>query len=143
MAGAKNKTQAGDGSVETFVAAIADDRQRQDAEALIALFSEVTGEPAVMWAGNIIGFGKYHYRYASGREDDSFPAGFAPRAKEMVVYLAGMNEGRADLLSRLGKHRLGKSCIYIKRIADVDQAVLKEMVQDALAFVRTTYPDQP
>lgn len=141
MAGT-NKTQANDRSVEALIASIVDEKRRQDAEALIALFSEVTGERAVMWGEKIIGFGRYHYRYASGREDDHFPAGFAPGAKEFSLYLAGVNESRADLLNRLGKHRQGKACIYIRRLSDIDPEVLKELIQDALAFVRTTYPDQ-
>jgi uncharacterized protein DUF1801 len=115
-------------TVSTFLDAIPDERRRDDARLLIALMREVTGAEPALWPPSIIGFGTYHYRYASGREGDTVAVGFAPRTAQTVIYLVGYLDGYADLLDRLGPHRRGKGCLYLKRVADADQDVLREIV---------------
>jgi hypothetical protein len=115
-------------TVDAFVAAIPDERRRDDARLLISLMSEVTGEEPALWRGSIIGFGTYHYRYASGREGDTVAVGFAPRKAQSVVYVTGYLDGYEDLLERLGTHTRGKGCLYLRRPAETDQTVLREIV---------------
>ncbi len=138
---AENKLQPTDVSVEEFLANVPDETRRADARALVATMERLSGYPARVWGYGIIGFGEYHYRYDSGREGHAGRVGFAPRAKELVVYLVDGYAERADQLARLGKHRIGKSCLYIKRLADIDQTVLEEMIRDSLAHMREKYPD--
>ncbi len=124
-----NKTQPTDESVTAFVAGIADERQRADSERLISLMSEVTGEPATMWGSSIIGFGSYHYRYASGREGDAALVGFSPRKSAISLYVSADEDARADLLDRLGPHKVGKGCVYVKRLSDVDERALADLTR--------------
>jgi len=131
-----NKTQPTDASVAAFVAGIPDPRRRADSERLIALMSEVTGEPATMWGPSIIGFGSYHYRYASGREGDAPLVGFSPRKTALTLYASADEEVRADLLARLGPHKVGKGCVYVKRLSDVDEQALADLIQVGAAFTR-------
>jgi hypothetical protein len=133
---AEPKTRPQGGDVDAFIAAIPDESQRRDATTLCTMMERVTGSPPVMWGSNIVGFGSYHYRYASGREGDWFLVGFSPRSKNLTVYIT---EGFAEyesLLARLGKHSTGKSCLYVKRLADVDQDVLEEIVRKSAAATR-------
>lgn len=123
-----------------FIAAVEDAKRRADAEAACALLVEATGEPPVMWGPSIIGFGAYHYRYASGHEGDAPLVGLSPRKANLVFYLSGCDEGRDDLLARLGKHKAGKGCVYVNRLADVDVAVLKEMATASAASLKARYP---
>ena len=124
-------------SVEAFLASIADVQRREDARALCALMQAVTGEPPTMWGSSIVGFGSYHYRYESGHEGDSALASFAPRKQATVVYLAGYFEGEdAALLERLGPVKTGKGCVYIKRLADVDRDVLRELIERSVSVRR-------
>ena len=139
MAG--NKTQETDKDVGAFLSSVPDARRREDARALAALMERATGEPAHMWGSSIIGFGRYRYRYESGREGEAAPVGFSPRAKELVLYLAAHSERTPELLARLGKHKEGKSCVYVKSLGDVDQAVLAELVADAYRAVKERYPE--
>jgi len=127
MTRAENKTKATDVSVDDFIAAVADSSQRADAENIRAMMEKLSGEPAKMWGPSIVGFGSYHYRYESGREGDMCRIGFSPRKGQTVLYLIDGFEGHSELLARLGKHKTGKSCLYIKRLADVDQAVLEQL----------------
>lgn len=140
MTTAPNKTQPTATDVATFVAAIPDAGRRADAEALVALMSRLSGEPARLWGPSIIGFGAYHYRYDSGRTGSMSRIGFSPRKAETVVYLIDGFAGQADLLARLGKHRIGKSCLYIKRLADIDMGILQAMVTASLANMAERYP---
>jgi hypothetical protein len=140
MTTAPNKTQPTATDVATFVAAIPDAGRRTDAEILVALMSRLSGEPARMWGPSIIGFGEYHYRYDSGRTGSMARIGFSPRKAETVVYLIDGFTGQAELLARLGKHRIGKSCLYIKRLADIDICVLEAMVAASLATMADRYP---
>jgi hypothetical protein len=137
---AEMKTKPGAASVADFIAAVEDDAKRTDCETLLAMMEEATGAPAKMW-GNIVGFGSYHYRYASGREGDLFLVGFAPRAKKVTLYIVAGFEAYDGLMGRLGKHKNGKSCLHINKLADVDEAVLTELVQLSVAAMRERYPD--
>jgi hypothetical protein len=137
---AQNKTRPAATSVADFIAAIPDPQKREDATALAAILERLSGEQPYMWGTSIVGFGTYHYVYDSGREGDAARIGFSPRAKELVVYLVDGYEDRTDLLERLGKHRIGKSCLYIRKLADVDTGVLEELVAASLATVDERYP---
>ncbi|MFC7533378.1 DUF1801 domain-containing protein [Actinoplanes sp. GCM10030250] len=123
------KTTRNDDDVAAFLAGVADEKRRADAEAACELIAEVTGAAPTMWGSAIIGFGTYHYRYASGREGDWPAVGLSPRKQALTLYISGGFEAYADLMGRLGPHRNGKSCLYLKRLADVDQAVLRELVK--------------
>jgi hypothetical protein len=116
-------------SVAEFLARVPDEGRRQDARQLCAMMQEITGEPPAMWGTSIVGFGTYHYRYASGREGDSALASFSPRSQHLVIYLVGGFEDRyQSALARLGPHKTGKGCLYIKRLADVAQDALRELI---------------
>jgi len=116
-------------SVAAFLARVPDERRREDARRLCAMMQEITGEPPVLWGTSIIGFGTYHYRYASGREGDSPLASFSPRRQYQVIYLVGKFEHRhRSVLARLGRYRAGKGCLYVKRLDDVDHYALRELI---------------
>ena len=127
-------------SVADFIAAVEDPKRRADAGAACALLAEATGEAPTMWGPSIVGFGAYHYRYASGHEGDAPLVGFSPRKANLVFYLSGCDEGRDDLLARLGKHKAGKGCVYVTRLSDVDADVLREMAAATAASLRERYP---
>ncbi len=130
---ANNKTQAGAGSVATFLDTLPDVAQRADGKALLAMFERASGEPGVMWGSSIVGCGRHHYRYESGREGDTMIVGFSPRKGQFALYLGlGGDLGVGDLLTKLGKHDMGKGCLYVKRLADVDTAVLERIVDAAV-----------
>ena len=137
---AKMKTVPTTASVDAFIAAVDDAQKREDCHAVAAIMAEATGASAQMWGTSIVGFGTYHYRYASGREGDFMEVGFSPRKRALTLYImAGFSE-YADLLAKLGKHTTGKSCLYIKRLADVDQNVLREMVERSVRHIRDKHP---
>lgn len=139
----EQKPQPNSSDVETLLAGL-DDARRTDSQVLARLMQEVTGEPPTLW-GSMVGFGRYHYKYASGHEGDAFLVGFAPRKAEFSIYLMGSPEGeekRDALLSRLGKHRMGKGCLYVKRLSDIDLPVLRELVENSVASLRAAYPAQ-
>lgn len=137
---AQNKTLPTDVPVEDFLAT-ATPRRREEAHALIDLMQEVTGEPAVMWGPSIIGFGSYHYRYASGREGDAGLAGFSPRKARLTIYLPDGCARHADALASLGPHSSTVSCVYVTRLSAIDLDVLKSIVTDSVAHMRGL-PDQ-
>lgn len=137
---AENKTQATSADVTAFIDGVADETQRADAHEIAAMMARLSGAPAKMWGPSIIGFGSYHYKYDSGREGDSLRIGFSPRKGQTVLYLIDGYAGKEAQLARLGKHKLGKSCLYIKRLSDVDVGVLEEMVVETLAYMAKTYP---
>ena len=139
-----NKTQPTRADVDAFLDSVAPAR-RPDADTLVAMMTAATGERPVMWGDSIIGFGSYHYRYESGREGDTCLLGFSPRKDEFSIYLTGVyfpeNAGRtAALLSRLGKHRMGKACLYVKKLADIDAGVLRELMDLSIGELRAHYP---
>lgn len=134
------KTRPTEVSAESHIAAIANEEQRSDAQSLVGLMRRVTRQEPKMWGPTIVGFGSYHYRYASGHEGDSPLAGFAVRGRELVVYVEAEFEGRDALLARLGEHRTGKVCVYIKRLAKVDLKVLEKLVARSIAVTKSRYP---
>lgn len=128
MAKTENKTKPTGQSVEAFIAAVENGQRRQDAEQLAAMMERITGEAPKLWGASIIGFGDAHYKYESGREGDWFKVGFSPRKASLVLYIMpGFNEYGA-LMERLGKFKTGKACLYINKLADIDMAVLGELV---------------
>lgn len=129
MAGPKTVPTAADPG--EFLAGVADPGRRADAEAACALIREVTGAEPVMWGDSIIGFGTYHYRYATGQEGDWPAVGLSPRKTALTLYLSSGFHDAASLLDRLGPHRTGRSCLYLKKLADVDQSVLRDLVDRA------------
>lgn len=138
MAG--NKTKQRDVSVDAFVDAIPDAGRRTDAKSLTKLMSAVSGEAPKMWGPSIIGFGSYHYVYESGREGDAPLIGFSPRKTATVLYLHLGLDGADAELAKLGKHATGKGCLYIKKLADVDQKVLERIVASSVMEIRKKYP---
>jgi hypothetical protein len=126
-----------DADVEEFLAAIPNEQRRADARALVELMAGITGEPPAVWGGNIVGFGERRYRYASGRGGVAPIAAFAPRKDKLVVYLvSGYQQRYHELLGRLGPHRTGKSCLYVKRLAEVDVDVLGRLVERSVDVAR-------
>ena len=125
------KTKPTKSSVPGFIDTIEDPVKRQDCRTLVNLMKKVTGAPPVMWGSSIIGFGSYHYKYASGREGDWFVSGFSPRKQNMTVYIMG---GLKDqkLFDKLGKYKTGKGCLYFKRLSDIDQGILKEIITNSV-----------
>jgi Domain of unknown function (DU1801) len=133
---AENKTKPTDASVESYIAAIDDESRRTDCETLVKLMAKATKQKAKMWGSSIIGFGSYHYKYDSGREGDSCLTGFSPRKGDISVYLVANFSGQEELLSKLGKHKMGKACLYVKKLSDVDLKVLEQLVVGSVAEVR-------
>jgi hypothetical protein len=125
---AELKTQKNDGDVEAFIHCV-DEKRQDDCRALVEIMSEITGDEPSMWGTSIIGFGSYHYQYASGREGDWFQVGFSPRSQNLSLYIMADFPERKDLLKKLGKHKTGKSCLYINKLADVDLDVLKGLIR--------------
>jgi hypothetical protein len=136
------KTKPTEVSAESHIAAIANEEQRNDAQTLVALMRKVTKQEPRMWGPSIVGFGSYHYKYASGHEGDSALAGFAARGRELVVYIAEGFEDRDVLLAKLGEHKTGKVCVYIRRLANVDLKVLEKLVARSVAETKSRYPQR-
>jgi hypothetical protein len=126
------KTRPTGQNVERFLHGIADEEQRRDCLTVLGLMREITGAEPKMWGGSIVGFGSYQYQYESGRAGDWFIAGFSPRKQNLTLYLMSGFEAYSDLLKKLGKHKTGKSCLYIKRLEDIDLAVLKELIKQSV-----------
>ncbi|MGH8958048.1 MAG: DUF1801 domain-containing protein [Acidimicrobiia bacterium] len=133
---AELKTKPSKKSVKEFLDGIEDGERRRDSKKLVALMKEVTGEKPQMWGESIVGFGNYHYKYASGREGDAAIIGFSPRKQNLTIYLASGFVGYDELLARLGKHSTGKSCLYLKRFDQVDENVLTELLRESVAHVQ-------
>jgi hypothetical protein len=126
---AEVKTQKTDASVAGFLEGVPDERRREDAYAILELMQEVTGEEPVMWGTSIVGFGSYHYEYASGRKGEWPLVGFSPRKQNMTLYIMDGFDAYDSLLADLGKHKTGKSCLYMNKLEDVDKGVLRELVK--------------
>jgi len=137
---AKNKTVETGLSVSQFVKSIPDDAKRKDFSAILELISQQTGLEPKMWGTAIVGFGSYHYHYESGREGDAPLAGLAARAGAITFYLSSEFDKRDELLSKLGKHKTGKGCLYVQRLADIDQAILMRMIKATIAHRKKLYP---
>jgi hypothetical protein len=126
-----------DGSVDGFLARVPDAQRREDSRRLSAMMQEITGEPPAMWGTSIVGFGAYHYRYASGHEGDAPLAGFSPRSQHLVIYLASeFGDRYQPVLARLGPHKSGKGCLYLKRLGDVDPDALRELIDRSIRVHR-------
>jgi hypothetical protein len=137
---AELKTQRNNQSVEAFLNKVEDPRKRADSFAILEIMKQVTGEPPAMWGDAIVGFGSYHYKYASGREGDMPVAGFSPRKQNLTLYIfTGFDEYHA-LLAKLGKFKTSKACLYIKKLEDVDQEALKELIRQSVEQMNKTYP---
>ncbi|HEV7518085.1 MAG TPA: DUF1801 domain-containing protein [Thermoanaerobaculia bacterium] len=129
---AENKTKATEASVESYLSAIEDDARRRDCEALAKLMTRATQEQPKMWGTSIVGFGSYHYKYESGREGDSCLTGFSSRKGDISIYLLAGFPRREELLAKLGKHKMGKGCLYVRKLGDVDQKVLEQLIADSV-----------
>ena len=132
---AELKTQKNDGDVEAFIDGIENEKRRADCRAVVEMMAEVTGEPPAMWGDSIIGFGSYHYKYPTGREGDWMATGVSPRKQSLTVYVMTGFARHAALMEKLGRYTTGKSCLYIKKLEDVDTGVLRELVRDSFERV--------
>lgn len=141
MANSELKTKPTVVNVHDFIEAVADEKQRADAHTIAAMMERLSGHPPKMWGPSIIGFGSYHYRYDSGREGDMCRIGFSPRKGQTVLYLVDGFEGHAELMTKLGKHKTGKSCLYVKRLSDVDESVLEQLCTKSLDWMAQKYPE--
>ena len=133
---AESKTKPTSASVEEYLASKASPEQLADCKALMALLEKVTKQAPKMWGPSIVGYGSYSYKYESGRTGESCLTGFAVRRKELVVYLVADSQGQQALMARLGKHKMGKACLYFKRLADLDTKVLETLVTESVAETR-------
>ena len=129
---AENKTKPGPGSVEQFLDRIEDPGKQADSRSVARLMEEITGSGPVMWGDSMVGFGNYHYKYASGREGDWFLVGFSPRKQYLTLYITGYLEFYSGILENLGKHKHGKGCLYIRRLKDIDEEVLKTLIKTSI-----------
>ena len=136
---AENKTKPTRASAAQFIAQVDGEQRRKDCQELIALMQDVTGHPPRMWGSSIVGFDQYHYRYESGREGDTLLTGFSPRKQDLVLYL-GPGLENTQLMKKLGKHKAGKGCLYVKKLDDVDRGVLRALVEDSVSAMRNRYP---
>lgn len=135
----EQKTKESDNSVEAFVESIEHEQQRQETKKLIQLFQEESGFEAKMWGESIIGFGSYHYKYASGHEGDAALVSFAPRKGKFTLYLWLDEERKAELLADFGKYKLGKGCVYVNKLADVDLTVLRKLIKESKDHMQKEY----
>ncbi|MEH7236795.1 DUF1801 domain-containing protein [Bacillus sp. JJ1562] len=136
------KTKENDASVIEFIEKVDNLKKREDAYKLLDIFTEMSGYPAKMWGPSIIGFGSYHYKYATGHEGDAPLVGFSPRKAKISLYFTTSETKRKELLENFGKHTSGKGCVYINKIADVDVEVLEEFITQTIKFLKETYPEE-
>lgn len=135
---AELKTQPNGQSVEDFLNSVENDTKREDSFTILELMKEETGAEPIMWGDRIVGFGTYHYKYASGRDAEWFLTGFSPRKQNLTLYIMSGFEEYDDLLGKLGRHSTGKSCLYVKKLEDVDQDVLRELVSKSVEHMKET-----
>lgn len=143
MSRSQNKTVPTDQSVKDFLNSVQSERRAEEARALDELFRATTGFDPVMWGPSMIGYGRYHYRYASGREGDFLATGFSPRKSALVIYIMPGYADFSGILARLGKHKLGKSCLYVNTLADIDMQVLSELIRAGLDDLGRIWPVEP
>lgn len=136
---AELKTKPNDQSVRAFLDAIPDERKRADAETVLKLMKQITKKQPKMWGPSIVGFGTYHYKYDSGREGDMFRTGFSPRKQSLTIYIMTGFPRHDSLMKKLGKYKTGKSCLYIKTLADIDLPTLKELISESVAYMQKKY----
>jgi hypothetical protein len=133
------KTSPNDQSVEAYLDGIDNEQKRADSKKIVELMQAVSGQPPVMWGDGIVGFGSYHYKYASGREGDWFLTGFAARQQSLTLYIMAGFDQYDRLMEQLGKYKIGKSCLYIKKLADIDEDVLKTLIEESIAYLKKQY----
>lgn len=136
------KMKENDSSVIEFIENVESLKKREDAYKLLDVFAETSGYKAKMWGSSIIGFGAYHYKYASGHEGDAPLVGFSPRKAKISLYFATGDTERQELLKDFGKHTSGKACVYINKVADIDVDVLKALINQSIKFLKETYPEK-
>ena len=141
MAKSENKTGFTNADVSAFIDSVADERQRADARNIAGMMERLTDHKPEMYGPSIIGFGRCHYKYESGREGDMPQLGFSPRKGQTVLYITDGYDKYAELMSRLGKHKTGRSCLYIKRLSDIDEAVLEQLCVESLSWMAQKYPE--
>lgn len=135
----ENKTKQNEASVKKFLAQVEDETKRADTQSIVEMMAEITGYPATMWGTSIIGFGKYSYQYKSGHSGEWSLVGVSPRARNISVYIMPGFGNYDDLMARLGKHKTGKSCLYINKLADVDTEVLRELISKSVDYMKEKY----
>jgi hypothetical protein len=135
------KTKKNTASVSAFIGAVEDEQKRKDCKAIMKMMKSVTGKSPKMWGKSIVGYDSYHYVYASGKEGDWPIIGFSPRAKAITLYIMSGFDEYTDLMKKLGKHKTGKSCLYIKTLEDVDLKVLERIMKKSVAWMKKQYPD--
>ena len=135
---AQLKTQPNEKSVEDFLNSVENETKRQDSFAILEMMKEVTGDEPIMWGDSIVGFGTYHYKYASGKDAEWFLTGFSPRVQNLTLYIMDGFEEYDEMLDKLGKHSTGKSCLYVKRLENIDLDVLREMIEKSVAHMQAT-----
>ena len=137
---AENKTRPTDQDVTDFLNSVEHKTRREDGFDLLQMMEEITGEEAAMWGSSIVGFGSYHYKYESGREGDMPLVGFSPRKQSMTLYIMPGFDDYEDLLAELGKHKLGKACLYVNKLADVNNTVLRTLIRRSYEHMKETNP---
>ena len=137
------KTTRNDADVGAFIDAVGDETKRHDSRAVIRMMQQATGARPRMWGSSIVGFGRYRFKYDSGREGEWMLCGFSPRKQSLVLYIMPGFKSYDNLLKKLGKHSTGKSCLYIRRLVDVDQAVLQELIDRSVAQMRDKHETSP
>jgi hypothetical protein len=135
----EQKTKPTEQNVAAFLDAVPDEGKRRDSYTIVEIMQRVTGEEPKMWGPSMVGFGSYHYTYASGTSGDSFISGFSPRKQNLTLYIQGGFDQYDDLLSRLGKHSTGKACLYVKRLGDIDMSVLEELITRSVEHMSKTH----
>lgn len=136
------KTRPNDQDAAAFLNEIENPQKRSDSQAILELMQRVTGEPPVMWGDSIVGFGRYHYKYASGREGDWFLTGFSPRVQNLTLYIMSGFDAYDVLLAKLGKYKTGKSCLYIKKLSEIDLDVLEALVRASVEHISSPNPGE-
>jgi len=136
---AELKTKPNEASVEAFLNTVENEQKRNDSFRLLKIFEEVTGEKGKMWGPSIVGFGSYHYVYPTGNSGDWMLAGFSPRKQALTIYMMAGNKRFEKDLEKLGKHKIGKSCLYVKKLADIDEVVLRRMIKESVETVKKKY----
>jgi hypothetical protein len=136
---AELKTRQNERSVEEFLEGVTDEQRRRDCLSVLEIMKRVTRTEPSMWGSSIVGFGKYHYKYESGREGDWFLTGFSPRKKSLTLYFMAGFDQYEELMGKLGKHKTGKSCLYINKLEDVDSSILEELIRRSVDHVTKTH----
>jgi hypothetical protein len=136
---AENKTKTTGASVTAFISSISDEQKRADARKVAAMMRKATGKRAKMWGPSIVGYGTYHYKYASGREGDFLMTGFSPRKQALTIYVIPGFSHFENLMNKLGKYKTGKSCLYIKRLSDIDEKILEQLINRSVKHMRKHY----